>query len=190
MKYKVIKLEDNKSILIDESAEIKEGDYIFSSTEKRVIKTQYKNSDGFYDRNKIIATINHSISLDVPLVIVEDKVKKLAMETITNMGWDWYNTETPGREVARFCATQQKGVYSVEDLKIAFDVGRNYQLTGENNFNEYLQSLKQEYIELEMISDIPSKTVMGEFESRLKTNRVNGQLMAYLKTDSEMIKFQ
>ena len=61
-------------VLVDESAEIKEGDYIFSAAENRVIKTQYKVNDGFYNRIKIIATINHSISLDVPMVIVEDAV--------------------------------------------------------------------------------------------------------------------
>ena len=61
-------------IIVDEYAEIKEGDYIFSAAENRVIKTQYKGNGVPYNRIKIIATINHSISLDVPMVIVEDAI--------------------------------------------------------------------------------------------------------------------
>lgn len=35
---------------------------------------------------------------------------------------------------------QAKRMYSEEDMRLAFEVGRNFQLTGENNFNEILKN--------------------------------------------------
>jgi hypothetical protein len=37
---------------------------------------------------------------------------------------------------------QDKNKYSEEDMKLAFETGRNFQLTGENNFNELIYQLK------------------------------------------------
>lgn len=34
--------------------------------------------------------------------------------------------------------------YTEEDLKLAFETGRNFQLTGEDNFNELLNSLNKQ----------------------------------------------
>ena len=34
---------------------------------------------------------------------------------------------------------QKSRMYSEEDMRLAFEVGRNFQLTGENNFNEILK---------------------------------------------------
>jgi hypothetical protein len=33
------------------------------------------------------------------------------------------------------------GMYSEEDMKLAFETGRNFQLTGENNFNELVKRI-------------------------------------------------
>ena len=197
MKYREIKLEDNKSVLVDESAEIINLDYyLYNGKEIR----QEMNSSTAHMRkfasNKIITTINHSISLDVPMVIVEDEVEKLAMEIITNMGLDWYETETSARGVARFCASQQKGGYSEADVRNAFKAGDCYgkQVSTKGNINDYIQSLKQEYIDLEMFDvecSCKSKEDMSKCSinccksnsrnfPRIKTNRdTNGQLMAY-----------
>ena len=38
---------------------------------------------------------------------------------------------------------QQDRMYSEEDMKLAFETGRNFQLTGENNFVELIEQLKK-----------------------------------------------
>ena len=38
---------------------------------------------------------------------------------------------------------QQERMYSEEDMKLAFETGRNFQLTGENNFVELIEQLKK-----------------------------------------------
>jgi len=37
---------------------------------------------------------------------------------------------------------EDKKMYSEEDMKLAFETGRNFQLTGENNFNELIEQFK------------------------------------------------
>jgi len=74
MKYREIKLENNKSVLVDESGEIKENDLFYSEFkgEKRILRFN-KQVSPFPNDKKIIASINHSIDLDVAMVIVEDE---------------------------------------------------------------------------------------------------------------------
>ena len=38
---------------------------------------------------------------------------------------------------------QQKRMYSEEDMKLSFETGRNFQLTGEDNFNELIEQFKK-----------------------------------------------
>jgi hypothetical protein len=38
---------------------------------------------------------------------------------------------------------QAERMYSEEDMKVAFETGRNFQLTGEDNFNELIEQLKK-----------------------------------------------
>jgi hypothetical protein len=38
---------------------------------------------------------------------------------------------------------QEKTPYSEEDMRLAFETGRNYQLTGEHNFAELLEQLQK-----------------------------------------------
>jgi len=38
---------------------------------------------------------------------------------------------------------QQERMYSEEDMKLAFETGRNFQLTGEDNFNELIEQFKK-----------------------------------------------
>ena len=38
---------------------------------------------------------------------------------------------------------QKKLMYSEEDMSLAFETGRNFQLTGENNFKELIEQLKK-----------------------------------------------
>jgi hypothetical protein len=38
---------------------------------------------------------------------------------------------------------QQERMYSEEDMKLSFETGRNFQLTGEDNFNELIEQFKK-----------------------------------------------
>jgi hypothetical protein len=38
---------------------------------------------------------------------------------------------------------QQERMYSEIDMELAFETGRNFQLTGENNFKELIQQFKK-----------------------------------------------
>ena len=38
---------------------------------------------------------------------------------------------------------QKERMYSEEDMKLAFETGRNFQLTGENNFKELIKQFKK-----------------------------------------------
>ena len=44
---------------------------------------------------------------------------------------------------AEFQQQQDKNKFSEEDMKLAFETGRNFQLTGENNFNELIEQFKK-----------------------------------------------
>ena len=39
---------------------------------------------------------------------------------------------------------QQERMYSQEDMRLAFETGRNFQLTGEDNFNELIEQFKKQ----------------------------------------------
>jgi hypothetical protein len=184
MELRVVTTEKGK-ILVDESAEIKEntntfneglnGDWFYNSIYKSIARIGDITAYDF----KIIATINHSISLDVPMIIVE----KAGV-------YDGFKAK-------------QKGVYSEEDLisfgKKCFYKGFNKSENDDANCftawkeeaPELIMDLKQEYIELEMeylSNDGNWKGVLlpSEWEidtkTRIKTNRVDGQLMAYAVT--------
>jgi len=204
MKYREIKLENNKSVLVDESksADIKEGSAMFTHE-----GIEFADYDGYPFNNggnefcyKIIATINHSIDLDVPMVVVEDEVETLAEHSIEVQE----GTYTPPHKttykhgfIDGFKAAQQKGGYSEEDLWLCYVTGKtkgSYYM--DNEFKDYIQSLtNQEYIELEMFDvecSCKSKEDMSKCSinccksnsrnfPRIKTNRVAGQLMAYQK---------
>jgi hypothetical protein len=38
----------------------------------------------------------------------------------------------------------EERMYSEEDMKLAFETGRNFQLTGEDNFNELIKQFKNQ----------------------------------------------
>jgi len=38
---------------------------------------------------------------------------------------------------------QNSRMYSEEDMKLSFETGRNFQLTGEDNFNELIEQFKK-----------------------------------------------
>ena len=195
MELRVVTTEKGK-ILVDESAEIKKnintvneglnGDWFYNSIYKSIARIGDITAYDF----KIIATINHSISLDVSMVIVEDEVEKLALERYPNT--HLISSSIPQIAIKAFIegykAAQQKGVYSEEDMEEAFQQGMdNVDNDGcyidkiEIAFKECIEYLKQEYIELEMVENYDNDVSIYPNVLQIKTNRVDGQLMAYLK---------
>ena len=198
MKYKIITTDKGKSV-VDESAEIKENTYyenngvVFLSDS---IYNEENNPNNSNPRvtdfnNKVIATINHSISLDVPMVIYEEwensweivnsELKEGVNPSAYKLGW-------LGK-----AAQQEKSLYSEEDLINFANWCRIYDNQNSNEVNTIFQlrrkykSLNQEYIELEM-EYAPGNRKEAEGENhmtkhcmKIKTDRVNGQLMAYIK---------
>ena len=212
MELRVVTTEKGK-ILVDESAKIREGDWFLRDFDNIITKANVNSDHKLYKSFKIIATINHSISLDVPMIIAENKVEKLAKglykEPLNKHG------EARNRLVGQsdtlygfrkffkvfkigFKAAQQKS-YSEQDLigfskwidkeELPFEDGSfvkyfngkdNY-LTVSQVMQMYIQSLKQEYIELEMEEYADEMPNIHRKLYRIKTNRVDGQLMAYVK---------
>jgi len=205
MKYKVITT-DGKKVVVNESAEIKEvtEGYYYDFYEKACPKiTHYYESDEIQKTEfKIIATINHSISLNVPMIIVEDEVEKLAEHSSeVQEGTYTHQHKVTYKHgfIDGYKKAQQKGVYSEEDLRVAINkaylIGIERSSYGEAMEDDIIQSLKQEYIELEMdlyceLKDcieqnpncvLPNNGVCKAQEV-IKTNRdKNGQLIAYEK---------
>jgi hypothetical protein len=204
-------------VLVDESAEIKEGDKI-GRNKKPFIVTAQKGWNNTLDLGYkvIIATINHSINLDVPMVIVEDEVEKLAKLHAEKV-WGVYEndihpdvhiTDTLG-EISQkdfiAGASQQKGTHSDKAMLFAYIQGcndgalhermiidENYEEAesfSKESTNRFMQSLKQEYIELEMEAECCKKYTScntncrydNETVWKIKTDRVDGQLIAYIK---------
>jgi hypothetical protein len=212
-------------IVVDESAEIKEDDWFYNDWCKGIFINQYAHKatlnnysnavhlpDNQFLQNKsncykIIDTINHSISLDVPMVIVEDAVEKeantLYKKYCEDKNIDYHLLDSSVFYLG-YKASQQKG-YSEEDLRKAISmaicaidptiIGSAYYILEENKI---INSLKQESIELDMEVDTTEIDNCNKFNRetgcilphckcedgtllKIKTNRVNGQLMAYIK---------
>lgn len=187
MKYKIITTDKGK-VLVDKSAKGKEG-YCFNKGLNRVdrlCRDYEKHSTEENTCFKIIVTINFSLDKDLPMVIVKDEVEKLAKEIVMknnpngaeNFSMAVFNGLVS--DITKSLKAQQKDVYSEEDLIKAIDMAR---LQGSETFlvkyteDEIIQSLKQEYIELERKYD----AAILFPETRLKTDRVDGQLMVYVK---------
>jgi hypothetical protein len=123
--------------------------------------------------------------LDLPLLpemVVEDDVEKLAKET-TKKYVNEREKQTAYLEFIEGYKAATK-VYSEEDLMRAFEVGRNFQLTGENNFNELVRSLKQSKTPKWFVAEM--KTVWNrntdrnvptkdDLDKELKTTTFNGK---------------
>ena len=142
------------------------------------------------------------------MVIVEDEVEKLAekeyplLNTPEGINVDWH-FRLGQREglIKGYRAAQQKG-YSEEDIFNFLIFYNNYDVKKiggymhptmddrskiHNNkidrriLEEYIQSLNQETIELEIADYEPTGCDFPDHIEVIKTTRVNGQLMAYIK---------
>jgi len=191
MKYKVITT-PQVTVLVDESADITRFDYLFGTKEKTIYTPEGEETVEWQNKLfgektwfKIIATINHSISLNVPMVRYVEWGKS----------WEIINAQLDGVNPHAYSlgwldkAAQQKGAYSEEDLKNALhkmysifmddDIKSKMEaLKGFHTIKQnIIQSLNQKYIELETEHD----DTVPYPKTRIKTNRVDGQLMAYVK---------
>ena len=161
-------------IMVDESAEIKEGIPFWGYCWNWFDKINHFPNGCNQSRGKvekIIATINHSISLDVAMVIVEDEIEKdfqlQVSEVYEGISKEFFRVDT-----AR------------EWHKKGYKAARVY------SDSEMIQSLNQEPIELEMEEVYGGETLASASGFALKTKpvrtikttRVDGQLMAYLKS--------
>ena len=193
MKHNIIKT-NNYLLVVDES-EIKEGDFYLRYNNSVLRCTQLKESfnealnkneiiifaNGCgdpYERSrgylkKIIAylPLNNSPILEgVPLLPplgVEDDVFTDAQEYAIESGSSNKEARRKGY-VDGYNKAKEKYRFTEKHLSIAIALYMN-----NKSFSEIIQSLSQPEIpigfECERISDIPSKEVMGEFDSRPKT---------------------
>jgi len=216
MKYKIITTPQGKMI-VDESAEIKEGDaYVHTAVEHNFPKERYYNIcichkpyrkidggteyfvDGMFAKDcfKIVVSIDFSLDKDIPMVIVEEEVDVAANNNFKNSKF----SSEAYKELAYldfksgYKAAQQKGVYSEEQLRKAFQCGQqwvhdvNHDIEPEN-LNQFIEFQKQDNIELEMKAECCKKYTSCNTNCRydkdtvwkIKTTRIDGQLMAYIK---------
>ena len=66
---------------------------------------------------------------------------------LNNRNWniDFYKSDIKSliEQAKEMEKEQTERMYSEEDMKLAFETGRNFQLTGENNFNELIEQFKK-----------------------------------------------
>ena len=58
---------------------------------------------------------------------------------------DFFEDVQP-KDLIEFAKWQAEKMYSEEDMKLAFETGRNFQLTGEDNFNELIEQFKNKQV--------------------------------------------
>jgi hypothetical protein len=166
MKYKVVATAQGK-VVIDETAKIKEntntfsqginGDWFYNSIYESIACTGDITRFDF----KIIYTINFSLDKDIPMIVVEDGVEKLVKSLYEmeegNVAMNMVTSEKRRAFKEGHKLAQQKGIYSEEDIRKAVIFGQSVELTfvtdrgKEILIEQFIESLKQEYMELEEI---------------------------------------
>ena len=143
MKLKYIDI-NRYGILVDESAEIKEGDLCFNAfmgcltARVSALKPSLQNHE--YPSYKIMFA-EKELNLNVPqLNWREWEVEQLAIKN-ANDNFESGNSQWVNGFIAGY--NHSKAKYTEENLKFIFECGRNFQLTGENNFKESIQSLQK-----------------------------------------------
>jgi hypothetical protein len=188
MKYKVITKNQGK-VVIDTTQVTDTNVWVVNDLdfdEPIIFKTDEDFFHTGLEAVKILYTVNFSIDKDIPMIIVEDKVKKSLEKH--------YSDGTVDERIAFLlgCKSTQKDGYSEDALAKCITFGwelYHYHKDKEPHVllkmqTNYIQSLKQEYIELEMeqLNNKPSSSYSTETIYKLKTTRdENGQLIAYQK---------
>ena len=155
MKYEIKQLNDTNAVIIsDEETLSNNGDYFLGHPNYDKLlkwnmpeKTQHEGKQIWI--KKVIATISPFKIGGLPMLELpnqEEDIEKLALIDANSVWCDETTLENEQRElnghvigfIEGYKAAQKQ--YSEDDMRKAFETGRNYQLTGENNFNELLQS--------------------------------------------------
>ena len=88
------------------------------------------------------------LEIIIPQETLEEAAEKYARKQcddiydnqgFTGASWGW---ETSLDFIAG-AKWQSERMYSEEDMKLSFETGRNFQLTGEDNFNELIEQFKK-----------------------------------------------
>jgi len=187
MKYLEVKLEGNKSLLVDENTNIRDGDWYLDDTNS-VRKSITSDKDYWLQRpdySKIIATINFPFDKDIPMVIVEDEIEKLAeLKYPLNDALYIHSVAVSRRAyIAGYKAAQQTGGYSKEDIKqfglwLGSNIKKYKNKTIDELFIEF-DSAVEKYVELEM--EVNKYSAYGHDVFIIKTDRIDDQLVAYIK---------
>jgi hypothetical protein len=89
----------------------------------------------------------------------------------------WYNKfkQELGQEVGQ--GVQVERTYSVEDMRLSFETGRNFQLTGDNNFKELIEQTLEDTLNLDELESKLDAALNSETTESLtqwiKTKRNN-----------------
>lgn len=162
-------------LLIDEEAEIKEGDYLYNSDYQKVVKTDIEYIRSL-NSNKTLCSIYNKIityypltkevkELDLPLLPnpFEDKFEELFNKVDDSKVR--YSTEESKLWVAyrngfKDCfEAQSKGQYSLEDIKKAIEMAREQDCS---NF-EYYGFCEKSYTDEEIIQSLSTQQLPKEF---------------------------
>jgi len=161
-KHELIKINNNKYVIVDEEAGIKEGDTVYQWISESIIE---KIDFGVMDSWKIIATINHKLE-GIPEIVVENEVEKLADDYSMKERKSKWGDIVRNAFNAGYKAAQQKYYFTEEDLRELLlecwntarsDLFVGFPKTSNNKtwniFTKIIQSLKQpkeiESVELE-----------------------------------------
>ena len=197
MKYRVVETSQGK-VAVDESTEIpKQGDWVLDNNCPAIFGHDFgavHTKEEIIKLPRIVASINHSIDKDVPMVVVDAydiekdwgnlAILKMICET-SGIGNSYFKEKE--RLKAKY-SVKQKGCYSKENMLEAYRKGEQsrYSKIGEAVLeSRFIQSLDYEYIELESDYTVFKSCCKSKEDchcNRIKTDRVDGQLMAYLKT--------
>lgn len=158
-------------LLIDEEAEIKKEEYplivldTYSNRLHNYLTSEWgSNASDYYQ--KIIAyypLTKEAKELDLPLL---PNPFENELNRSLKRAWDTIHPLDRNSFVEGYRAAQSKQ-FSLDSMRKAFETGRNFQLTGENNFNELIQSLSAQ--------QLPKEFVISDKFSTFEENIKNGE---------------
>lgn len=155
-KHKLITVGDNKIIVSD--GEINSDDCWYVDDTNTIRKSITNDADYWKarkDYTKIIAQLPSEKTLDGIPLCEEIRAEELAEKLLQNQLNYYINEKHTQDECIDFIIgfkismkisynlSKSDGVFNESDMKRMFECGRNFQLTGENNFTELIESLQQ-----------------------------------------------
>lgn len=113
------------------------------SCEEVDIKKIYLSNDGQW--KEVLLPSEWEVNTKVKLLIIpkEETLEDVAKRYIEEYDVEHYISIEDFIMGAKWQQEQDKNKFSEEDMLLAFQTGRNFQLTGENNFKELIEQLKK-----------------------------------------------